>query len=250
MSKEFDKEVLDLLNSDEKAEALKEYRKYHGHINAFVCVDCGHESNTTGQTHKCTKCLGKLEIRVIKESTRPTSSEVVNGHVSPCQDCVFDPSEDATCDMCRDGDNFTPVVEPDDAFGLNQCPASSEVVRDAEVISFSKLVHMDTFQASNAFSTLQALIQSHKELEAERERDLYLEFGKGNILVLTTEDNKVILSRRNGTGVIGDKGPIEDGDDYTPGANDVVMKFTGSKSASVLAEAISDTAEILRKAGK
>jgi hypothetical protein len=124
--------------------------------------------------------------------------------------------------------------------------ASSDVVREAE--AFLDSIHPGKWETFTKHIT--ALIQSHKELEAERERDLYLEFGKGDILVLTTEDDKVILSRRNGTGVIGDKGLIEDGDYYTPQANDIVMKFTGSKSASVLAEAISDTAEILRKAGK
>lgn len=74
-------------------------------------------------------------------------------------------------------------------------------------------------------------------------QDLYLEFGDGNILVLTSEDNKIILSRKNGQGEIGKKGPIKQGDDYVPSGNDVVMKFKNIESLLVLKAAIEDIEE-------
>lgn len=71
-----------------------------------------------------------------------------------------------------------------------------------------------------------------------KDQDLYLEFGDGNILVLTTEDNKIILSKKHGQGEIGKEGPIEQGDEYYPSDNDVVMKFKNIESLLVLKEAI------------
>ncbi len=76
-----------------------------------------------------------------------------------------------------------------------------------------------------------------------REQDLYLEFGDGNILVLTSDDNKIILSRKNGQGEIGKKGPIKEGHEYIPSDNDVVMKFKNIESLLVLKTAIESLEE-------
>lgn len=78
------------------------------------------------------------------------------------------------------------------------------------------------------------------QLINDKESDLYLEFGDGNILVLTAEDNKLILSKQNGKGVIGKKGSISDGDTYTPSGSDVVMKFKNIESLLILKDAIRD----------
>jgi hypothetical protein len=78
------------------------------------------------------------------------------------------------------------------------------------------------------------------QLLNDREENLYLQFGEGKILILTTLDNKMILSKRNGQGVIGKKGPISEGDNYTPSGSDVVMKFSNIESLRVFKDGIND----------
>lgn len=80
------------------------------------------------------------------------------------------------------------------------------------------------------------------------EADLYVEFGDGNVAVLTTEDNKLILSKRLGTGKIGDKNPkVKEGDTFHPTANDIVLKFKNIESLRVVKDAIEDIEEQLKK---
>lgn len=81
---------------------------------------------------------------------------------------------------------------------------------------------------------------SEETVQKQREKDLLVKCGDGNVLVLTTQDHRLILSRQHGTGVIGEKGPIKDGETYTPSLDDVVLDFKNVESLRVVKDAIDD----------
>ncbi len=86
----------------------------------------------------------------------------------------------------------------------------------------------------------------NKRLREERQGDLYAEFGDGKILVLVTDDAKLIFAKQHGTGTIGGKGPLKEGDVYRPSKNDIVFKFKNLESLLVVKEGIEDIEQALK----
>lgn len=83
--------------------------------------------------------------------------------------------------------------------------------------------------------------------DSQCEKDLYFEFGNGNILILTTESKKIIFSKQNGQGEIGEMGPFGTGDEYSPTLDDAVLKFNNLESLLVLKKAVCDIEEAFLK---
>jgi hypothetical protein len=91
------------------------------------------------------------------------------------------------------------------------------------------------------------LAEKDAEIERLKNENLYLEFGDGKIACFTSVDNKLILSKRHGTGVIGQPAlSVRVGDVFFPSGNDVVMKFKNIESLLVVKKSIEEIEEHLR----
>ena len=107
-----------------------------------------------------------------------------------------------------------------------------------------ELVSLMTIASSRIPALIQAIRDRDKKiatLEIKRDSDLYAEFGDGKIWVGVLAGNKIVFSKRHGTGVIGTSDPsIKTGDYYAPKANDIVFKFKNIEALKVVKWAIEE----------
>ena len=124
-------------------------------------------------------------------------------------------------------------------------PSSAYRDKGLFIVFFDDDDNMDSVEVQPD-SVVHEELEELEKMKATRDSDLYVECGDGNISVMTTEDNKLILSKQLGMGKIGAKNPlVNEHAIYYPSANDIVIKFKNIESLLVVKDAITDIEQAL-----
>ena len=114
------------------------------------------------------------------------------------------------------------------------------------ILSARELVVLEEKEHKQLQADLDKAKAENEKLKEQRDSDLYVEFGKGNVSVMTTVDNDIILSKRLGTGVVGEKNPeCVPGTSFVCQENDIRLKFKNLDSLKVVKKAVEDIEQAL-----